>query len=340
MHRFVGVFRLWSGCRLLGVTLLAGACAHGEPFDFTNPGNQVPFDPTPPVRLTLDVREDQFAAWLPDGSGLVYSYFPGRDGCLAELPPTGGQIRRSRCYRAAGSEDSTDLLTAPSPRSRDELAWVEQHSFSNRVVPDYGAIMLGSLRPDQPATRLVRLPYTASSGHVHATALDLRWLPGNRLAYIGADVSVARACNGCKLDTIVTPQDIVLLDLAGGAPTVMPNSSGITSIWPTADSAGLYYTELGDTRVWQRNLAGGAPAVVHDFGLEVSGVSVAGDRLAVAAQDSTLVVLNLTGGTEEAIGIPGRLFRRPVLSPDGAHLVAEVLSDGSLTPDLWLFTLP
>lgn len=340
MHRFVGTIRLWTGCTLLGLSLFAGACAHGEPFDFSRPPNETPLDPTPPVRLTLNPREDQFPAWMPDGSGLIYSYFEGRDGCLAELPPTGGQIRRTRCYQGVGSEDSVDAFSSASPRNRNELAWVEQHSFQDRVVPDYGSIMLGSLDPQVPATQLVRLPYLASSGAPHVTATSLRWLSADRLAYIGNDLFVRRACQGCKLDTILVPEDVVLLDRGTGTRTLLPNSTSTTSIWPNADSTGLYYTVLGDTRVWQRDLLSGAGTPVHDFGSFVDDVSLAGSRLVATLGNGSIATYDLGSGAVDSLAVFQYRYRRPVLSPDGRHVAAEGYFNGSLTPDLWLFTLP
>src|SRR5262245_52479046 len=86
---------------LAGVALLALACSHTDPFSVPPYGTTQPFDPTPPVRLTLNEGADRQASWLPDGSGIVYSTQqlgrPDADVCLAELPPTGGTQRRLVC---------------------------------------------------------------------------------------------------------------------------------------------------------------------------------------------------------------------------------------------------
>jgi hypothetical protein len=362
MHRFVGSLRQWTGCSLLVLSLLAGACSHGEPFDLSHPVGQTPFSPDPPIRLTLSGLDDRYPAWNPDGSGLVYSYGPGgggqRDRCLGELPPGGGQIGRSRCYRLLGEADSTDVLEEASPWTRDEIAWVEHHSFADRVVADYGAIMVGSLGREEPPTRLIRLPYLASSGHPHVTATHLRWLSADRLVYVGADVLVQRQCQLCKLDTIMVPKDIVLLDRHGGPPVVLPNSEAVTSLWPTADSTGLYYSLAGDARVWRRDLAGGAPVLVHDFGGAgiARDVSVVGNRLVAVVGGNVfytdaevgprqidnggfLRVVDLASGAIDTLGLDSFRFRRPVLSPDGRAVVVEGFRVETVSPDLYLFTL-
>src|SRR5688572_10113746 len=70
----------------LAFLLLLG-CGHTEPFGSTPGGTEQPFDPSPPVRLTLNQGPDRGAAWLPDGSGILYSAQQlGRDDhdvCLA-----------------------------------------------------------------------------------------------------------------------------------------------------------------------------------------------------------------------------------------------------------------
>ena len=58
---------------LAGGALLVLACGHTEPFSTPPYGTNQPFDPTPPVRLTLNTGPDRGASWLPDGSGILYS---------------------------------------------------------------------------------------------------------------------------------------------------------------------------------------------------------------------------------------------------------------------------
>lgn len=81
------------GLLLLATLSLAG-CGHTEPFTPGDFDTDVPFNPTPPIQLTLNRGPDRQAAWLPDGSALLYStQLEGtrdHDVCLALLPPREG----------------------------------------------------------------------------------------------------------------------------------------------------------------------------------------------------------------------------------------------------------
>ncbi|MBA3319723.1 MAG: hypothetical protein H0T50_16750, partial [Gemmatimonadales bacterium] len=90
----------WTAFALLSLLGQSTACSHSDPF--SNPqGTDTPFDPGPPVRLTLNQAHDGNPAWLADGSGILYSAQqldrPDTDVCLAELPATGGSQRRLIC---------------------------------------------------------------------------------------------------------------------------------------------------------------------------------------------------------------------------------------------------
>src|SRR5687768_11980632 len=86
-------------------------CGHTEPFGSPPTGTEQPFDVGPPARLTLNGGPDRGAAWLPDGSGIVYSAQQlGRrdnDVCLAVIPPGGGSQRQLTCDLTPTSGDST-----------------------------------------------------------------------------------------------------------------------------------------------------------------------------------------------------------------------------------------
>src|SRR5918996_5002389 len=103
-----------GGCLLL----LSMGCEHSTP---VQPG---PYPPAPPFssllprRLTFNVADDRTPAWLPDGTGIIYSTERqdrlDRDRCLAVLPPDGGTIRTSYCQLHPENDDSTDLMEAPA----------------------------------------------------------------------------------------------------------------------------------------------------------------------------------------------------------------------------------
>lgn len=341
------------------------ACRHAEAIASGSPiVNEDPFDPDQPIRLTFNEGEDLAPSWLPDGSGLLYSFWePSRtrdDRCIGIMPVTGGQVIHHRCPANDPRGDSLDLFVEPAIGPDGRIAWVEQHSVLDHEIPDRGALVLGDLDPSATPTRLVTLPFVSPSGAISMTATHLRWLSSTRLTYIAADLLIRAICYGCKMDTVPVSHDIMLLDLAsGGPPTVVPGTQYATSVWPTADSSGIYYTIGGDTRVWTRSLAGGPASIVHEFlnGTIVRDVSVVGNRLAAVVggrvnfgyefalgvrqidSGGVLTTVDLASGTSQSHA-NSRSFRHAILSPDGRSLVAEEIQPPARRPELWLFRFP
>ena len=99
-----------SWMRLAGLGLAAVACAHSEPFGVQEVGTDVPFSSELPVRLTYSDGDDRTPAWLPDGSGIIYSSErldeAAHDRCLLVLPPGGGRVTRSICSKSKPSKRS------------------------------------------------------------------------------------------------------------------------------------------------------------------------------------------------------------------------------------------
>jgi hypothetical protein len=56
-----------------GLMLLAAACDHTSPFRPEPPAPAPPFSSFFPRRLSFNVGDDRTPAWLPDGSGILYS---------------------------------------------------------------------------------------------------------------------------------------------------------------------------------------------------------------------------------------------------------------------------
>src|SRR5256885_8825838 len=81
--------------------LLFLGCDHGTPFATGTYGSDQPFTAGSPRRLTYNLGQDRAPAWLPDESGIVYSFErtdrPDRDRCLGILPPEGGQRVSTIC---------------------------------------------------------------------------------------------------------------------------------------------------------------------------------------------------------------------------------------------------
>ena len=108
---------------VLGLALFLTGCNHTEPFT-NEPGSDVPFDPGPPARLTLNPANDANGTWLADGSGILYSAQQldraDADVCLAELPPTGGSQRLLICD-IPGDTNSTDAAQTPAAAADGRL---------------------------------------------------------------------------------------------------------------------------------------------------------------------------------------------------------------------------
>jgi hypothetical protein len=121
---------------------LSAACSHSEPF--SNPqGTDTPFDPSPPVRLTLNMAHDGNPAWLADGSGILYSSQqlsrPDADVCLAELPPTGGSHRRLVCD-IPGERTTTDAAQSPAAGLDGRLGFL---SAGNAGLAGTNPVLIG-----------------------------------------------------------------------------------------------------------------------------------------------------------------------------------------------------
>jgi hypothetical protein len=331
------------------VLLLLLGCGHTEPFGSPPSGNDGPFDPTPPVRLTLNRGPDRGAAWLPDGSGIVYSAQQlGRidhDVCLALMPSGGGTQRQLTCNLTPTGGDSTDAVEAPAPGSDRRLAFVAVGSPIDAIAATGTAIVLGSVTDPANRTRLQLLPYTIPGEGLHSGASQLRWLSSSRLMYLAERVDYHLHCERCvEWDTLTTGVDIAWLDVSqpGALPRTIPGTDFASGVSAGASEDEIYYSLNGDPRVYRQTLSTGAVAVAHDFGpaggardVHVVGnrmAAVVGGRLAFGidpafgptAWDSggVLHIVDLqTGG--DVILDPAGLYRRPQISPTGSAVIAE-----------------
>ncbi|HXW96977.1 MAG TPA: hypothetical protein VEI47_05275, partial [Gemmatimonadales bacterium] len=254
--------------------------------------------------------------------------------------------------------------TNPAPGPGGRLAWVEAHSPVGSLSPLHRTIRTGSLAVTDSGQVAITLPYVASSGQLHGTAIDLAWIGSDTLVYVGAEALIGSVCNGCKKDTLVTGRDIVLLDLKDPThtPNVVPGTTSASSVWPSADGTAIYYTLGGDTKVYRRSLALGAVSVVADLdtlgitrdvsvqdsvllavagGLVSYNVNPVFDRLQ-GDSGGVLIRLDLRAGGPVALGDTFHYYRRPRLSPDRRFVVTEGTDrkTGLQIATLWLITLP
>ncbi len=367
-----------GGVRAWLLLLASIGCGHTEPFSTTPPGADQPFDVGPPARLTLNQGPDRGAAWLPDGSGIVYSTQQlgrrDRDVCLALIPPTGGTQRQLTCDLTPTSIDSNDAIESPSPTADGRLAFVSRSSRINAITPNSGSIDLGFLGNPSSRTPLQPLPYTISGGQPHNGASQLRWLSSDRLIYLGERLDYRLRCERCvEWDTMTTGLEAMSIDVSqpGSSPQPIPGTSNASGIAVGAGADEVYYTLAGDARVYRQSLSTGAVAVAYDFGAAgiARDVHVVGNRLAAVVggritygispafgptvwdSGGVLHLVDFEAGTDVLLEGPG-LFRRPQISPSGSALVVEVYpliitgppiatdTTVSRNGDLYLFGVP
>jgi hypothetical protein len=349
--------------RLIALATMAG-CGHTEPFGSQDFGSDQPLVPTPPIQLTLNQGQDRWAAWLPDGSGILYSsQFAGthdHDVCLALLPPSGGRQRQLTCSVSPNGATRTEALESAAPASDGRLAFVAASGEIGRLIPDVQQLSLGTVADPAARSSLLSIPYTIPGSRTHFGISQIRWLGPNRLVYLGEAVNIVAPCPGCERDTLRSGLDGVQLELSpGAAPQAIPGTENASGISPGANEDEVYYTLGGDTRVYRRILSTGEVFVVHDFGPDsvARDVDVLGQAMAVVvggrvhfAVDPSLGptqwdsgglvhVVSLTDDSDVPIVNPTSdgLFRRPRLSPTGNEIVAEryplIISGGGDIPD-------
>jgi len=356
--------------------LLALACSHTDPFSVPPYGTSEPFDPTPPVQLTLNQGADRSATWLPDGSGIVYSSQqlgrPDADVCFAVLPPDGGTRRQLTCDLSRLGSDTNNAIESPTVGQDGRLAFLKATSAIGGTNPSRERLSVAPTLDPASATEVQALPYTPPGEPTRSGIQALRWLGTDHLVFVGGLATIHRQCPACVLDTIVTGFKVDILDLNGGTvPTSVPGTDQASGVSVGASTDEIYFTLSGDSRVYRRTFSTGATDVVHDFGAAgiARDVHVAGGRLAAVvggrvafSVDTQLGPVQLDSGgvihvvdlaTDADVALPpgARLFRRPALSPAGDRLVAEgsplvittfPVPDTTVSRagDLFLFTAP
>jgi hypothetical protein len=334
------------------LALVVAIGCHTEPFDTSRSGSDQPFAPTPPIRLTFNPGPDRGAAWLPDGSGILYSALqPGRqdkDVCLALLPPGGGTQRQLSCDLSPNG-DSTDAIESPAPTADGSLVFVGLTSRIGALSPDHEAISVAPIADPSSRIPLQSFPYTIPGDRQHSSASQLHWLGPRRVVYLAERVDYGHTCNISSIcadfDTTRTGVGVAWLDLdsPGTLPRRVPGADYASGVSVGATDDEIYYTLLGDTRVFRQRLSSGAVDVLYDFGS--AGIardpSIVGSRLAAVVggrvafgtdpafgptqwdSGGALHLVDLQARTDLTIDAPG-MVRRPQISPSGSDVVAEV----------------
>ena len=166
----------------VGLALALAGCGHSAPPAAPESGSSRPFAGGSPRRLTFNLGDDRAPAWLPDGSGLLYSFQrldrPDHDRCLGLLPPDGGRLERMLCDANPAADDSTNVLTEPAPTGDGRVAYLLVGSQTIDITPDYTAVLLGTL--DGAAVRVLRTFPLKLFGRSGGIYLDVRNLLDRR----------------------------------------------------------------------------------------------------------------------------------------------------------------
>lgn len=327
---------------------LLSACGHGEPFSSTPDRNDGPLQPGSPAQVTHNVLQDVRPSWLPDGSGILYTYesnpVENRDRCLAILPPAGGTRFAEMCNTSAGHLDSTEAYGPSAVSTSGRLAYGYAQSTPQRLVPNIIQLRVAPLANPEDFTVVHTLPLGVEGIGIGAIG-DLHWLSETRLVYLAQSVEYVAPAPGALRDTIINGLAVALVDLQSfPLPVIVPGTATATAVSLGDEPETIVYTLAGDSRVYHRQLATGATTVLHDFG--TLGIArdavVQGDRLlAVVGGLVTFTINPQVGGTQTDSGGPifevdlatgqrrqlpdgniPRVFRHLALSPTGA-LVAE-----------------
>src|SRR4051812_9846538 len=338
---------LARSARILAL-LMASACGHSDPFGAERFDTDQPFNPSPPVRITVNHGADRRAAWLPDRSAILYSTqleTLDHDVCLAVLPPQGGRQRSLTCELVPTGEQLTEAIESAAPASDGRLAFSVATSGIGALTPTIQGLALGTVADPTQYQTLVGLPTTGSTGRLIGGVSQIHWLGEEQLFDLAGMVVVRPPCNGCEFDTLRSGLEANLLavDQAGASPQFIPGTDFASGVSPGSSEDEIYYTLGGDSRVYRRQLSTGEVTVAFDFGaagiardVHVVGnemAAIVGGRVTFGVDPSlgpfqwdsggTLHIVSLTIGGESVLDGPG-LFRRPRLSPSGGAVVAEV----------------
>ncbi|MGH7532720.1 MAG: hypothetical protein ACREL4_05465 [Gemmatimonadales bacterium] len=333
--------------RLTAALVVALGCAHtdpGAPNDLPATGA---FDPTPPLRLTLNPGQDHWPVWAPDGRRIWYVYEDldrtDRDQCLGALPAAGGTRTVSACQDTpVVATDSLDVVISPAIRG-NRIAWVRVTSPIGSVLPDGGDIVVAPISDPASATSVRHFPFVAPSGVFENFGVDLQWLDDSTLAY----VAVQMGYNFISHDTTIAGQEVVLVHLAAGGDTVsvVGGTTGASSLGIGPTPGLLYFTREGESGVFQLQLPDTMATTAYDFGgLGIArDVRVVGTRmLAVVGSGGLLggTVYLVDGGVATAVTDSGGLWRHPSFRPDGRAFAAEQYDTLAGTADIFEDSLP
>jgi hypothetical protein len=312
-----------------------GACAHEVP---STSGPYVPAGPFAggaPLRLTYDLGGDSTPFWLPDESGVLYSFERAdrRDGdrCIGFLPVGGGSRTNQICHATGLSLDSIDSFSSPTVSPGGRLAYFRATDRLSFVARTFAGIGIGTLAAPESGPLLDNLPRDFAN-ELGETATLIGWLSDSELVYLAL---------GLAQPPVIPWRPLALVRARLRADSavydILANTDSATSVTVAGPDA-IYYTIASDTRVFHRVLSTDSTSVVHDFGgsRAPTAVQVAGSRLAAIVLNQIWLV-DLTDSSEALVPGPGAAVGL-ALAPSGTRIVAVLDLGGNV--DLWMFDLP
>ena len=248
-------------------------------------------------------------AWLPDGSGVLFSADADRMSVNAqiwELTYPAGEERRV-------TNDLNFYMGASITSDGDSLATV-QVTFTGGLW----TAALGSNPSFSP-------PHQITSGISHADGLEgIAWAPGGRIVY------TYYASGAIRLASIASDgSDMREVPTAGGTP-----------FWPSACGDGktfIYASGRGmqGISIWRAGIDGGNAEQLTRGQFDVTPSCSADGKFVVyvdaAGAQSNLMKIGIDGGTPVPIA---KAMQNPAISPDDTLVAATYVPDSSQNPKI------
>ncbi len=348
------------------LAVVVAACGHGDAWVFTAAPLGAPLAGGEATRMTYNTGDDLDPSWFPDGRTFIYTAERrdrrDRDRCLAVMAVAGGTTQAMVCQRAGASDDSLDVMQigTPGPDGRTAFLYSTYDLFTFSSYETRQLVVAGLDAPLVPEARKAIFPLQPNGGYAHDGIGEIAWRSPTELVYLATLPHYPQPCKTCRPDT-ATPVQVVTADIGGDTAivTAVPNTVYATS-FALQGTDTLFFTLLGDGRIFRRVLSTGAETLVRDFGLGViaRGVQVAGSRmLAIVGGFATVELLpgmgyvqyddggpirliDLQTGADTTVSAGGRLYRYPALSPDGRTVLAESRDNVDEDWDIWRVSLP
>jgi hypothetical protein len=343
-------------------TLAVMACSHSTPFQPGGDAPDGPRDGSLPRQMTFSTDPDLSPAEAGSGDGWLYAYTQ-RTGatinrCIAGLPLDGGSRTRSYCDVTLGRAGVNSAVTWPAELSDGKLAYFRARGVGFGGAQLTAALVLGSFASRDSGRILRSMPYSATPVPVRSLT-HLAWLDSHTLIFVATQVWYRGFGMQAQIDTLEGGLQIERFDVdqPPAAPDILPGTGLASSVDPTPDGNGFYFTLAGDSRVYHRHLTSGATDIVHDFG--AAGIArdvrvadsvlyaIVGGNVQVIVNDTVgtlqedhggaLMRVDLRTGTSTTLPISGLPLRYPSLDAGNHRILVET---GSPSPDLWLVETP